>query len=604
MGMTNRSKCCRTSTVRLLVIDVLVTATRFDRSRARTTQSERQSRKEKALREALQNAYTLQSCQFLPAGMSIPLVATAGNVVAKMDLAARHLIDDTVSFMHPLAPASLVLGTQDVDMAPLFSVHAVPEDETGGTHWLEGTLQLGATEPVDVGFEMCADEVDDELAEHIALDTDDPEEDVGRTLVVRFMRTPDGGAVCDYVRIDVPLEDACAMMPSDDEAEALREASEQHQAMRAHLNDELIGAARAVASAARRLGGGAARGARAAGRAAGRGARRAGRAATRKASRVGAALKRRGGAARRGATRMRAKASARVKKTARSQKAKFQQARQRKTAGKGLKEISAKGKAQQKALQQQRKKPLPKTPTQKGKAPAKPTGKKATAKQQSAKKPASKKAAPKKAAPKKATPKKAVAKKPAAKQQGGEGGGLPGGGTPGGGAAEGPGGGAEGAGVGGGMAGGGAMGPIVLPAGGTNDVPPRTAFINVVPRPVPDTGPLGEPATVFDDPYAEEEEFFGEEEGEEGFGVDEGGLFAGEDLEDVGDELDDEDEYDDEEEEWIGYEMADNCEKWARIISPSDRWQQVRDHIEALARSESCYEPEVYLADIGAALLQ
>ena len=511
----------------------------------------------------------------------VTLTARSGSSVGRVQLVARHFFDDTVSFMHPHSPSSIVLGCTDAHMPSLFSVTPFSDEE----HTLEGALELGNTEPVDIGFDLHDDEIDDELGEHIALDTDDPLEEVGRTLVVRFIRAEDGGADCDYLRIDVPLEDACQLVPAD-EAIQMRADSQAHHDARDHLDVELVGAARRVGSAGRRAMGAigrAGRGVKKAAKATGRGVKKAGRGVKKAANATGRFAKK-------GADRLRSKVSQLRNRNSRA------------TASKGLGEIAAKGKAKQAALKQQREKPLPKTPEKK--APVKPQNKKppppSTAKGKAAQKKAAAKSMGKSKAKKKAGVKKAAAA--TAKQPGGGGLGLPGAGTPGGGAAESPGGGGLGAGggeSGGGGGGGAPMGPMVVPAGSSDDVPPRTAFVNIVAQPVDGNGPLEFPDTVFDDPYAAEEQFFDEDPAFEDL------LFTDEGQAQVGGEYSDEEDEEDDyfEVELMAAEMADRPHIWARAIAPEHKQDLVRKHLEALAWSESCYEPHVYSADIAAALL-
>ena len=555
----------------------------------------------------------------------------AGNVSGCTDLVARHFFDDVVSFMHPHSPASLSLGGE-AHMLPLFSVEADKED--ADTHWLGGTVQLGATAPLDIAFDINQDEVDDNLAEHISMDSEFPsDDDARRVFVVRFSRHEDGGADCDYMRIDVPLEDACALVGKE-EAAALRADSERHALERQRLEAEMIGAARGARRVARRAAGGLKKGAKKAGRAGkkaaggakkkakgtarvvGRKAKKAGGAIKRKAKGTGRVVKRKAKKAYAGSKKLATKGRERAKSAYR----KARTSNSRATASKGLGEIASKGKAKQAALKQQREKPLPATPKQK--APSKPVGKKPAApgtQKQAAQKAAAKKTAAKKTAAKSKAKAKdgkkkaAAAKKPADKPAAKGGGlGLPGAGSPGGGAGEAPGGGGEPAGGGGegfGGGGGAPMGPVVLPGASPDEVPPRAAFISVVPRPVPDEGALVEPASVFDDPYADEDQFLEDQdlEYDEDFVEDEIGDELDDDYDDDDEDGDDEDgdedeDDDDEDDEWLGDEMAGHAEKWARIVSPSDRWQYVQGHLEALAWSESCNEPHVYVADIAVAL--
>lgn len=520
----------------------------------------------------------------------------AGNVSGCTDLVARHFYDDVVSFMHPHSPASLSLGGE-AHMLPLFSVETDKED--ADTHWLGGTVQLGATAPLDIAFDINQDEVDDNLAEHISMDSEFPsDDDARRVFVVRFSRHEDGGADCDYMRIDVPLEDACALVGKE-EAATLRTDSERHALERQRLEAEMIGAARGARRVARRAAGGLKKGAKKAGRAGKKKVKKAGGAIKRKAKGAGRVVKRKAKKAYAGSKKLATKGRERAKSAYRRART----SNSRATASKGLGEIASKGKAKQAALKQQREKPLPATPKQK--APSKPVGKKPAApgtQKQAAQKAAAKKTAAKSKA-KDGKKKAAAAKKPADKPAAKGGGlGLPGAGSPGGGAGEAPGGGGEPAGGGGegfGGGGGGPMGPVVLPGASPDEVPPRAAFISVVPRPVPDEGALVEPASVFDDPYADEDQFLEDQdlEYDEDFVENE----IGDELDDDYDDDEDEDD-EDEDDEWLGDEMASHAEKWARIVSPSDRWQYVQGHLEALAWSESCNEPHVYVADIAAAL--
>jgi len=498
-------------------------------------------------------------------------------------LEARHLIDDTVSFMHPDAPISLEVGTSSVSMEPLFSVQELPpEDEMPErTHFLTSTLQLGSWAPVDIGFEMCRNEFEDDLAEHIDLD------DVGdRTLVVRFWPTDDGGVDCDYFRIDVPIHDAMALLPND--VDELWQDSQNHQEWRDYISDEMIGAARRARAPRRRK------------RTKSKRRRRGRKGLSKMARRAKSSVR---GAAKR--TRARASAVKRSRtKTA-----------QRKTAQKGLKSIVAKGRAQKKAAglrpsqaagKRPPNKPLPPTPKQKaaaakGKPGAKPTGAKPVSPAaKSTSKPRSKTAAAK---PKPAQGKKKMPAKPMAKPKGKMPGlGLPGGGEAGGGAAEtgGPGS-AGGAPEGGAEGGGGAMGPVFLPAGNVNQVPPRAAFIHVVPQPMSGSGPLVQPATVFESPTVEESEFGeeGEEEEEE-----EGAEQIGDDIFDYDDDDEEEDDYDDDdEEEWLADEMTTGVDAWATHLELAPHeLDRVRRVARSVASTASCDQASVYAADIAAAL--
>lgn len=533
---------------------------------------------------------------------------------AQVPLVARHLHDDIVSYMHPAAPASLVRAAgADAAMPPLFRC----EPRADGTYRLAGEIQLDNGETHSLAWTTSLAELGDELGEHVALDD-------STALVVRFSRVPGRATiVADYLRIDRDLAAVCASLPHEGDAAAMYEAADAHARARAHVEERLIGVARAVSRAAV---------------AARRGVAKAGGAAKRSVKRAGKAVKRnvnKSGRAR-NAQRMRAKGrSARgtaqhrygqVKDKARSGRgsvsrsyaAQKKKNNERRAAGQDKRKARTDAKA--KTAAEARTKARADRARGKGK-PLPPVPKKAPAKKAAGKKAASK-AAGKKAAPK-------AAAKAAPKAAGGAGGlplPVPGGGAPGGAPGADPGGAAPpDAGDGGGGGGGGAaMGPVLLPSDSAQNVPERDPFAHIVYAP-PGTQPLEAPPTVFADPNAPADEEGGEEdEGEEaigdelGYDDEEEELIDGEwwafddddDDEDalIGDgyyeEEEDDDEEDDDYDPLLGTMLVADVATYAsRLVDDERLHTQTCAAIAAIATTECADAWRVYAADLAALLV-